>query len=272
MVRYQGKVAVFRATVPLGAPVDRLPPARNFIDELVFKKLKEVGMPPSPVCDDATFLRRVTVDIAGRLPTPEEAKKFLADTIADKRDKLIDRAAGQHGLRRLLRQQVERAAPQQADAAGERPRHVRVPRLGPRQPADQQAVRPVRARDADRHRRGRAEPAGGVVPPGEGADDAGGRHGPAVPRACASQCAQCHHHPFEKWSQQDYYSFSAFFSRVGRKPAAVQSEEVDLPQARATASATNPQDQADGQARRARRAAGEPPARRRPARWRWPTG
>src|SRR5437868_3162742 len=72
MVRYQSKVAVFRATVPLGAPVDKLPPVRNFIDELVFNKLKKVGMPPSDVCDDATFVRRVTVDVAGRLPTAEE--------------------------------------------------------------------------------------------------------------------------------------------------------------------------------------------------------
>ncbi len=55
MVRYQGKVAVFRATVPLGAPVENLPPPRNFIDELVFAKLKALGMPPSEPCDDATF-------------------------------------------------------------------------------------------------------------------------------------------------------------------------------------------------------------------------
>ena len=70
MVRYQGKVAVCRATVPLGASTEHLPVARNFIDELVFKKLRDVGMPASEVCSDATFLRRVTIDIAGRLPTP----------------------------------------------------------------------------------------------------------------------------------------------------------------------------------------------------------
>ena len=68
-------MAVFRATVPLGAPVENLPAPRNFIDELVFAKLKQIGMPPSPICDDATFLRRVTLDIAGRLPTAEEAQR-----------------------------------------------------------------------------------------------------------------------------------------------------------------------------------------------------
>ena len=66
MVRYQGQVDVFRATLPLGAPVDSFPVAHNFIDELVFKKLKELGLPPSAPCDDATFLRRVSIDIAGR--------------------------------------------------------------------------------------------------------------------------------------------------------------------------------------------------------------
>src|SRR6185436_12190770 len=90
MVRYQGKVTTFRATIPLGAPVDNLPTAKNFIDELVFKKLKTIGMPASPLCDDATFIRRVTIDIAGRLPTPEEAQRFLADQDPAKRDRLID--------------------------------------------------------------------------------------------------------------------------------------------------------------------------------------
>ena len=55
MIRYQDKVAVYQATVPLGAPVDNLPQPRNFIDELVFSKLQKVGMPPSENCDDATF-------------------------------------------------------------------------------------------------------------------------------------------------------------------------------------------------------------------------
>ena len=56
---------MFRATIPLGAPVEKVPPSKTFIDDLVFKKLKTVGMPPSEVCDDPTFLRRVTIDIAG---------------------------------------------------------------------------------------------------------------------------------------------------------------------------------------------------------------
>jgi hypothetical protein len=91
MVRYQGQVATFRATIPLGAPVDRLPLAKNFVDELVFKQLKQVGMPPSEISDKSTFLRRVTLDIAGRLPTPDEVRAFEADTAPTDRDRVIDR-------------------------------------------------------------------------------------------------------------------------------------------------------------------------------------
>ena len=90
MARYQGQVGVFRAMIPLGAPVESTPPPKRFIDELVFKKLKTLGVPPSAVCDDATFVRRTTVDLAGRLPTPEETQRFLADTSPAKREQWVD--------------------------------------------------------------------------------------------------------------------------------------------------------------------------------------
>src|SRR6267142_672461 len=91
MARYQGHVDVFRATIPLGIKTDKLPPAKNFVDELVYQKLKALGLPASQVCDDATFLRRASVDIAGRLPTLDETEQFLADQSAGKRDSLISR-------------------------------------------------------------------------------------------------------------------------------------------------------------------------------------
>ncbi len=76
MVRFQDQLEVFRATIPLGPPLAELPPARNFIDTLVFEKLRTLGLPPSAPCDDPTFLRRVTLDLAGRLPTADEAGRL----------------------------------------------------------------------------------------------------------------------------------------------------------------------------------------------------
>ena len=83
-------MSVFTASVPLGAKVENLPPAKNFIDELVFANLKQLGIPPSPLCDDGTFLRRASIDIAGHLPTLDEARRFLAENDLNKRDHLIE--------------------------------------------------------------------------------------------------------------------------------------------------------------------------------------
>ncbi|NQV86163.1 MAG: DUF1549 domain-containing protein, partial [Woeseiaceae bacterium] len=79
MVRYSAKVAVFNASIPLGAPVNNLPPAKNFIDKLVFANLKQIGIPPSAVIDDAAFLRRLSLDVAGRMPTADDAQTFLTN-------------------------------------------------------------------------------------------------------------------------------------------------------------------------------------------------
>ena len=77
----------------------------------------------------------------------------------------------------------------------------------------------------------RGQPGRGLVPRVQGAAAAARRRGAALPGR-ADACAQCHHHPFEQWSQDDYYGLAAFFSRVGRKPTATPGRGRDLPQAR----------------------------------------
>jgi hypothetical protein len=237
-VSYQSQVAVFRAILPLGAPLDHVPAPRNFVDELVLKKLRLLGLPPSTVCDDATFLRRTTIDIAGRLPTRDEAEAFLTDTSADKRDRVIDQLvtstdhadyfAGKWAA--ILRNQRTDDTMRRGTFAFHR--WIRQA-LYENMPYDQFVAAIVAATgDVSSH------------PPvawyrqvdelNEQAEDTA-----QLFLGLRIQCARCHHHPLEKWSQDDYYGFAAFFSRLGRKPGA-EPGEVRIVHQNGVATATNP--------------------------------
>lgn len=225
MVRYQGKVAVYRASLPLGAPVENLPAPRNFIDELVFAKLKRIGMPPSAICDDSTFLRRVTLDIAGRLPTISETRAFASAKEADKRDRVVETLlSGQdyadyfaNKWAALLRNKRE----DKRDITANFAFHSWVrDGLLENKPYDQM-VRELLAATGDVLENPPVAWYKRVKEPQQQLEDVA-----QLFLGVRMQCAQCHHHPFEKWSQQDYYSFAAFFSQVGRKPTAIKGEEV----------------------------------------------
>jgi len=225
MVRYQAKVATFRATIPLGAPVENLPVAKNFIDELVFKKLQTVGMPPSELSDDATFLRRVTIDIAGRLPTPDETQRFMADKDSAKRDKLIDSliespdyaeyfANKWAALFRNKRNDASQARGTYAFHGWLRDSFL------VNKPFDQIA-REIVAASGDIAENPPVAWYRQVNTTTMQMEDSA-----QLLLGQRLQCAQCHHHPYEKWSQADYYSYGAFFSRVGRKGGSQPGEEV----------------------------------------------
>ncbi|MBA4190340.1 MAG: S-layer protein [Planctomycetaceae bacterium] len=237
MVRYQGRVAVFNAAIPLGAAVGTLPPVKNFVDTAVFANLKELGIPPSPVCDDATFLRRVSLDIAGRLPTEAEAKAFLADTSADKRDKWIDE---------LLR------SPDYADFFASKWTAVLKNRRDDASDIVSNFAFHAWVRDSllankpyDQFVRELLGATGTVIgnppvawykrvkQPKDQIEDVA-----QLFLGVRMQCAQCHHHPFERWSQDDYYSLAAFFAQVGRKPSGTRDEDLIFHK-RGTATATN---------------------------------
>ena len=230
MIRYQSKVAVFRATVPLGAPVQHLPIARNFVDESVFKKLKRIGLPPSEICDDATFIRRLTLDLAGRLPNADETTAFLADKSAAKRDALVDRllASGDYAdyfanfWGALLRNQ-------RSSINGRTEPYMRGTfafhswirdSLASNKPYDQFA-REVLAASGDIGQNPPVAWYRQVKTAQNQLEDAA-----QLFLGLRLQCAQCHHHPYEKWSQADYYSFGAFFSQVSRKPGSQPGEEL----------------------------------------------
>ncbi|NQV25458.1 MAG: DUF1553 domain-containing protein [Rhodopirellula sp.] len=225
MVRYQGKVSVFTAAVPLGAPVETLPPEKNFVDAHVFANLKAIGIPPSEVCDDATFLRRVTLDIAGRLPKTAEATAFMASTEADKRDQVIDALlrspdyadffAGKWTP--LLKNRRDDAS----DITSNFAFHAWIrDSLLANVPYDQ-IVRELLAATGTVIGNPPVAWYKRVTEPKQQLEDVA-----QLFLGVRMQCAQCHHHPFERWSQDDYYSLAAFFSQVGRKPTGTRGEDL----------------------------------------------
>ncbi|MDA0284667.1 MAG: DUF1553 domain-containing protein [Planctomycetota bacterium] len=225
MVRYQGTVAVFTAAVPLGATVGTLPATKNFVDEHIFANLRQLGIPPSTVCSDATFLRRVTLDIAGRLPSEDEAAAFLASSEDSKRDQVVesllrspdyaDFFAGKWTP--LLKNRRDDAS----DITSNFAFHAWIrDSLLANVPYDQ-IVRELLAATGTVIGNPPVAWYKRVKDPKEQLEDVA-----QLFLGVRMQCAQCHHHPFERWSQDDYYSLAAFFSQVGRKPTGTRGEDL----------------------------------------------
>jgi hypothetical protein len=237
MVRYQGRVAVFNATIPLGAPMGPLPPEKNFVDTAVFANLKELGIPPSPVCDDATFLRRVTLDIAGRLPTEAEAKAFLSNTSPNKRDQWIDELLRSPDYADFFAGKWTAVLKNRRDDASDMVSnfafHAWVrDSLLTNKPYDQ-FVRELLAATGTVIGNPPVAWYKRVKEPKDQIEDIA-----QLFLGVRVQCAQCHHHPFERWSQDDYYALAAFFSQVGRKPSDTRGEDLIFHK-RGVAAATN---------------------------------
>jgi hypothetical protein len=225
MVRFGGKVSVCSVSVPLGAPVDALPPVKNFIDQHVFANLKQIGIPPSPICDDSTFLRRVSLDIGGRLPTLDETKAFIADKAPDKRDRAVEALLNSpdyadffaNKWTALLKNQRTEAADITANFAF----HAWMrDNLLANTPYDQ-IVRQILASTGTIVSNPPVAWYKRVKEPTTQVEDVA-----QLFLGVRMQCAQCHHHPFERWTQAEYYQMAAFFSQIGRKPTAIAGEDL----------------------------------------------
>jgi hypothetical protein len=191
--------------------------ANNFIDEHVFAKLKQMTIVPSELCTDAEFIRRAYLDACGRLPSVAEAQSFLADDSPHKREKLIDHLTtlpefadfwalkwadvlrsnrktiqlkGSVGLQLWLRDRIARNVPfdevvtELLIASGNT--HANPPANYYRVAKDPQSLAEATAQ---------------------------------LFLGVRMQCAKCHNHPFERWTQDDYYGMAAWFARVQQKPA-----------------------------------------------------
>ncbi len=225
MVRFKEHVDVFRATIPLGEEMKGLPENKNFIDEEIFSKLSLLGLPPSGPSSDSTFLRRVTIDVAGRLPEGEEVKAFLEDKSPDKREKKIAALLESRDHADLFAQKWVGILRNKRDKAeytrGTFAFHDWIREsIAENKPYDEFVTELVTA-SGEIGRNPAVAWYRSVKDQKEQMQDIA-----QVFMGIRMQCAQCHHHPYEKWSQDDYYSFTAFFSTIGRKAGEQPGEEI----------------------------------------------
>jgi len=217
IVRYLGEqVPVRLAFIPARPDFEWSdPPANNFVDEHVFAKLRTLRMNPSALCTDAVFVRRAHLDLTGELPTAAEARAFVTSTEPDKRGRLVealleDPAFADYWAIKwsdLLRNE-EKAL----DRKGVQAFHHWIRRsLLENKPLDQFVEEIVAARGSTYQ-----------VPP---ANYYRSLRTP-IDRAEATaqlflgtrlQCAKCHNHPFDRWTQADYYDWANLFARVNYK-------------------------------------------------------
>ncbi len=219
MVAYMSTVDVFRVVVPRSERIEKYPDLaeNNAFDRPVWQKLRKLNILPSESAGDAEYLRRVYLDVIGVLPTPDEARRFLADKRPDGRARLVDELlerpefADFWALQWADLLRVDRGT-LGAKRAYNYYKWVRDA-VAANKPLDQFAREVLTASGplAD------TAPANFyrvVTKPGEASSTVA-----QVFLGVRIACAECHHHPFDRWSQTDYYGMQAFFTGVAVRPS-----------------------------------------------------
>lgn len=228
LVRYAGKYSTIPVAVlnPKPGFVWKALPQHNFIDQLIDAKLQKMKLQPSGLVDDAAFLRRVSLDLTGQLPTPDEVRAFLADATPNrlKRSKKIDQLMarpayldqwtmkwgdllqssrkflgekGTYGFREWIRESLAANKPYDAWV-----RELVTSSGSSYESPEANYYRTTRDAKATMEKTTQVFMGTRMV------------------------CAQCHDHPFERWTQNQYFEMSAFFSGVGVRPGYEVGEEI----------------------------------------------
>jgi uncharacterized protein DUF1549/uncharacterized protein DUF1553 len=215
LIQYPSCVGFARVGSPFGAPYEPKNRAADSVDGWVERKLGEMGVAVSGPCDDATFLRRATLDLAGRLPDPKEIREFLADASPGKREAAVDRlVASPQAITRWTRWLADLCRLRQesmGDGGAKALQGWLGKALAERRPLDA-ILREAIASQGDPAAPGPAAFNFATGGPSEQME--------FVTRTFLGyrfQCAQCHQHPFDRWSRQDYFGAAAFFARVRRE-------------------------------------------------------
>lgn len=200
------------------------PPANNYIDDLVYDKLKQLQFEPSSLSTDHEFLRRVYLDVLGLLPTIKEQEEFLTDTSPNRRDQLIDRLLHRPEFARfwalkwadLLRLQKSKLK----ETGVHKFYNWLVEVFESNMPYNQFASQLLTAQGSTYD-----HPAANYYrvfdDPTQAAETTA-----QLFLGSRIQCAKCHNHPFENWTQDNFYGLTAFFNRVNRKPGRRIDEEI----------------------------------------------
>jgi hypothetical protein len=218
MARFNGNVAVFRAIVPRPGDVVKFDFAeQTVVDKATSNKWRELNITPSGLCTDEAFIRRVSLDVTGTLPSAEDVLAFIADKDPKKRDKLVDKlldtpeyayffANKWADILRVKRRNL-------ADRAyGTFAFHTWIREAVADDKPYDEFVRDIICAIGDESKSPTTVWYKEVKTPENFVDD--------VSQVFLGQrlaCANCHHHPYEKWSQDDYWGIAAFFARVGTK-------------------------------------------------------
>ena len=198
----------------------------NYIDALVDAKLKKLRIIPAELCSDEVFLRRAHIDICGNLPTPEEHDAFVADKDPGKRDKLVDDLLSRKEF-------VDMWVMKWAELLQIRSDNQQVSyknallyynwlqdKIEHNVPFDQ-IVQELLGANGGTFKNPATNYYQITTDTLKVAENAA-----QVFMGMRIQCAQCHNHPFDRWTMNDYYGFAAFFSQVGRKQAEDPREQI----------------------------------------------
>jgi hypothetical protein len=200
-------------------------PENNYIDQLVDAKLKKLRIVPSPVCSDEAFIRRASLDIIGQLPTEEEHDRFLASTETNKRDKLVEELLGRKEFvdvwvmkfAELLKIRSSNDVSYKSTLLYYNWLEDKISHNVPMDQIVQELLDSTGGtfgNPATNYYEEERDPL-------KLAEDTA-----QVFMGMQIKCAQCHNHPFDRWTMSDYYGFAAFFSQVGRKQAEDPRERI----------------------------------------------
>jgi len=200
-------------------------PENSYIDRLINEKLKKLRVQPSGICTDEQFARRVHLDICGTVPTPKELSDFVNDTLPDKRARLVDHLLEQ---KEFVEMWVMKWSELLTIRSSQQVSYKSTllyykwleSQIAAEVPIDEMVVKLLSAKGGTF-----TEPATNFYQAEQDTRKLT-ENVAQVFMGMRIQCAQCHNHPFDRWTMDDYYSFASFFAQVGRKRAEDPREMV----------------------------------------------